>query len=260
MSDSRYIASRENTRFKALRALADDPRRQGRALLDGIHLVATCFDRGISVKQLLVSESSQHNEEISALLNAAVDVDCLILRDALFRDISGVGTPTGVAAVIDIPSGPAGDLSGDAILLDAVQDAGNVGAIMRTAAAAGVRHVLLGTGCAGAWTSRVLRAGQGAHFSLSIRERVDLAAVLATCSGTSIATVACGGASLYELNLTGPVIWMIGNEGSGLVPELLAAAQVRATIPLANGVESLNVAAATAVCLFEAYRQRSLRN
>jgi TrmH family RNA methyltransferase len=259
MSDSRYIASRENPRFKALRTLADDPRRQGRALLDGVHLVTICFDRGISIKQLLVSESGQNNGEIAALLKAAVDVDCVILRDALFRDISGVGTPTGIAAVIDIPSGLAGEISGDAVLLDAVQDAGNVGAIMRTAAAAGVQHVLLGTGCAGAWTSRVLRAGQGAHFSLSIREQVDLGAVLATSAGMSIATVACGGASLYDLDLTGPAIWLVGNEGAGLAPALIAAARVRATIPLTSGVESLNVAAATAVCLFEARRQRTVR-
>lgn len=260
MSDFRHISSRENPRFKALRALADDPRRHGCALLEGIHLVMTCFDRSISVKQLLVSESGQHNEEISLLLKTAVDVDCLILRDALFRDISGVGSPTGVAAVIDIPSCPAGKISGDAVLLDAVQDAGNVGAIMRTAAAAGVRHVLLGTGCAGAWTSRVLRAGQGAHFSLSIHEQVDLGAVLAACTGLSIAAVACGGVNLYKLDLTGPALWVVGNEGAGLAPELVAAAKIRVSIPLASGIESLNVAAATAVCLFEANRQRSMRN
>lgn len=260
MSDPCYITSRENQRFKALRSLVEDPRRTGCALLDGIHLVRTCFERGISVKQVLVSESGQNNAEIAALLKTAVDADCLILRDGLFRDISGVGTPTGIAAVIDIPSVPTEELSGDAVLLDAVQDAGNVGTIMRTAAAAGVQHLLLGTGCAGAWTSRVLRAGQGAHFSLSIREQVDLGAVLAAWSGRSIATVACGGANLYELDLTEPAIWVVGNEGAGLSPALIAATKVRATIPLTSGVESLNVAAATAVCLFEARRQRTVRD
>ena len=255
-SDPHYISSRHNPVFKSLRALADDPRRQGRALLDGIHLVATCFVRGIGVKQLLVSESAQQNVEIAALLQRAAGFDRVILRDSLFREISELGTPTGIAAVIDIPAPRAGELSGDAVLLDAVQDAGNVGAILRTAAAAGVRDVLLGPGCAGAWTSRVLRAGQGAHFSLLIREQVDLAAALAACPGTSIATVARGGASLYELDLTAPTIWLVGNEGAGLSPDLIAAAKVCATIPLACGAESLNVAAAVAVCLFEASRQR----
>jgi TrmH family RNA methyltransferase len=256
MSDMRHISSRENPQFKALRALADDPRGHGRALVDGIHLVATCLARGIGVRQLLVSESGQKNAEIASLLQGAAGIDCLTLRDSLFRELSGVAAPTGIAAVIDIPVAPAGGLSGDVLLLDAVQDAGNVGAILRTAAAAGVGNVLLGPGCAGAWTSRVLRGGQGAHFSLAIREQVDLAAAMAACPATSVATVAHGGKNLYELDLGGPILWLVGNEGAGLSAELVAAAQVRATIPLAAGTESLNVAAATAICLFEANRQR----
>lgn len=259
MSDSRHISSRHNPKFKALRSVADDPRLEGRALVDGIHLVTTCFARGVGVKQLLVSESGQQNAEIAVLLHRAKGLDCLILRDSLFREISGVDSPTGIAAVIGIPPVSKGGISGDAVLLDAVQDAGNVGAILRTAAAAGVRDVLLGPGCAGVWMPRVLRAGQGAHFSLAIREQVDLAAVLADCSGISIATVARGGKSLHELDLTGPTIWLVGNEGAGLAPELVAAAKMQATIPLESGTESLNVAAATAVCLFEARRQRAAR-
>lgn len=255
----RHISSRDNPQFKALRALAADPRGHGRALVDGIHLVATCIARGIGIKQLLVSESGQTNVEIAALLNGAAGMDRAILRDSLFRELSGVSTPTGIAAVIDIPVAPTGMPSGDAVLLDAVQDAGNVGAILRTAAAAGVGDVLLGPGCAGAWTSRVLRAGQGAHFSLAIREQVDLAAAMADCPATSIATVARGGTDLYQLDLRGPIFWLLGNEGAGLAAELIAAAGIRATIPLAAGTESLNVAAATAVCLFEATRQRSVR-
>lgn len=257
MSEPRYISSRENPKFKALRALAEDPRRHGRALMDGIHLVATCLARGVAVRQLLVSESAQENSEIFGLLQGAAGIDRLTLRDSLFREISGVSRPTGIAAVIDIPVAPTGTPAGDALLLDAVQDAGNVGAILRTAAAAGVPDVMLGAGCAGAWTARVLRAGQGAHFSLAIREQADLAAELRASAATSIATVAHGGASLYDVDLTGPLIWLVGNEGAGLSADLIAAAGVRVTIPLAGGTESLNVAAAAAICLFEARRQRS---
>jgi TrmH family RNA methyltransferase len=256
--DAHFISSRDNSKFKALRTIADDPRRQNCALLDGIHLVSTCLARGVAVRQLLVSEGGQRNEEIRALQQAAANVACLILSDSLFREIAGVSSPTGIAAVIDIPPPPTGEPTEDAVLIDAVQDSGNVGAILRTAAAAGIHDVVLGAGCAGAWTLRVLRAAQGAHFSLAIREQADLAAVLKKCPGTSVATVASGGASLYNLDLTGPVVWLVGNEGAGLSPDLIAAAGVRATIPLACGTESLNVAAATAVCLFEAKRQRSL--
>jgi TrmH family RNA methyltransferase len=256
MKDPRHITSRENPDFKSLRTIADDPRRQGFALADGIHLVSTCLARGVAVVKLLVSESGLKNSEIAALLRAAAGIDCLVLRDSLFREISGVGTPTGIAAVFGIPRASDAAPQGDAVLLDAVQDAGNVGAILRTAAAAGVQEALLGAGCAGAWTARVLRAGQGAHFSLTIREQVNLAAVLAARSVTAVATVARDGTSLYELDLRGPVHWLVGNEGAGLSAELIAAADLRTTIPLAGGTESLNVAAATAVCLFEACRQR----
>ena len=257
MSGMRHISSRENPAFKALRRLADDPRGHGSALVDGIHLVATCFAQGIGIRQLLVSEGGQASAEIATLLQGAAGIDCLSLRDSLFRELSGGAAPTGIAAVIDIPQAPAELSPGDAVLLDAVQDAGNVGAILRTVAAAGVRNVLLGPGCAGAWTARALRGGQGAHFFLAIREQADLLAALATGPATPVATVAHGGTSLYDLDLGGPVFWLVGNEGAGLSAELVAAAKLRATIPLAAGTESLNVAAAVAVCLFEANRQRS---
>lgn len=256
MSDLRRISSRNNPNVKALRALSEDPRRHGRALVDGIHLVATCLGRGVDVVQLLVSDSGLRHPEIAGLLADAGGIDRLLLSDSLFREISGVTTPTGIAAVIAIPIASGDECLGDALLLDAVQDAGNVGAILRTAAAAGVREVLLGSGCAGAWTPRVLRAGQGAHFSLSIREQADLAAAMAAGPATSIATVARDGTSIYELDLRRPLLWLLGNEGAGVSAHLVAAASLRATIPLAGGTESLNVAAATAVCLFEARRQR----
>ena len=257
MSEPKRIASRDNATFKALRAIASEPRRHGRTLVDGVHLVTTCLARGVRIAQLLASESGLRHPEVASLLGDAPGIECLILRDGLFREISGVLTPTGVAAVIEIPLAADGEIEGDALLLDAVQDAGNVGAILRTAAAAGVRNVLLGPGCAGAWTQRVLRAGQGAHFSLAIREQVDLAGILATGQATAIATVAHGGKNLYEADLAAPLYWLLGNEGSGLSASLEQAANLRVTIPLAGGTESLNVAAAAAICLFEARRQRA---
>lgn len=256
MKDLRRITSRENPVFKSLRTLADDPRRQGLALADGIHLVATCLARGVAISKLLVSESGLQNAEIAALLQAGEGIESLVLRDSLFREISGVSTPTGIAAVIAIPVPQPAPTQGDALLLDAVQDAGNVGTLLRTAAAAGISEVLLGPGCAGAWTARVLRAGQGAHFSLTIREQVDMSTALAASTATSIATVARDGASLYDVDLSGPLLWMVGNEGAGLSANLVAAADLRVTIPLAAGTESLNVAAAAAICLFEARRRR----
>ncbi len=250
------IASRQNPRFKALRALVDDPRGHGAALADGLHLVAACLERGGMIRQLLTSESGSRNAAVGTLVARAGDVECIQLSDALYREVTGISAPTGIAAVIGIPLPAEGPLPGDAVLLDAVQDAGNVGAMLRTAAAAGISDVLLGPGCAGAWTLRVLRAAQGAHLSLAIREQVDLAAMIAAHDRPTIATVASGGVDIYDADLSGPVFWLFGNEGAGVSPGLVAAARIRATIPLAAGTESLNVAAAAAVCLFEARRQR----
>ena len=255
------ITSRDNVKFKALRALAEDarePRKQGRAIADGIHLVATALARGANVQQLIISEGAQNHPEVVALQMHYPNLDALVLRDSLYREISALSASVGLSGVVEIPAAKALDLSRGAVLLDAVQDAGNVGVILRTAAAAGVEDVVLGIGCAGAWTSRVLRSGQGAHFSLQIHEQADLAEVLKNCRAKSIATVAKNATKLYDIELKDPIVWLFGNEGAGLSAELAALATHRATIPLATTTESLNVGAAAAICLFEAVRQRRM--
>ena len=138
-----------------------------------------------------------------------------------------------------------------------MQDPGNLGTVLRTAAAAGIGQALLSPGCAAAWSPKVLRAGQGAHFALAIHEEADLAAFMADYRGMTAATCLDGATSLYEARWTGPLAWIFGAEGQGVRPELVAAAQLRIKIPMPGAVESLNVGAAAAVCLFEAVRRRS---
>ncbi|RLJ65111.1 TrmH family RNA methyltransferase [Sulfurisoma sediminicola] len=251
----KIIASRDNSTFKTLRAQRDT----AHALLDGPHLLAAYLDKVGRPLRVIVSESGLGHGEVSALLARCGGSEALCLRDALFRELAATETPVGILAEIAVSTTDAAPPRGSCVLLDAVQDAGNVGTILRTAAAAGVRDVVLGTGCAGAWTSKVLRAGQGAHFDLAIRERVDLAAFLSGYSGTSVATVARDGESIYAIDLSGPVAWIFGNEGAGVSENSAASARRRATIPLAEGCESLNVAAAAAICLFEERRQKLVR-
>lgn len=253
------ITSRDNPGFKALRLLAKDTReqqRQGRTVLDGLHLVADYRARVGRPELLVVSESGEQNPDVQALLAAHEGVELLRLRDALFDEISGVATPVGLLATIVIPEAATAPITSSAVLLEGIQDAGNVGTILRSAAAAGIKDIVLGPGCAGVWTPRVLRAAQGAHFSLAIRVADDLASIAASYAGLSVATLAAAGTPLYDLDLTGPVAWIFGNEGAGVSPDLAAAAKLRTTIPMAESSESLNVAAAAAVCLFEALRQR----
>ncbi len=256
------LLSRDNPTFKSLRALANNIREQrksGHTLLEGPHLVAAYLDKVDLPLRLLVSESGLAQREVQLLLKRCEGVATLNLRDTMFRDLAGTETPVGILAEIAIPECSAGTVTGTCVLLDAVQDAGNVGAILRTAAAAGVRDIILGSGCAAVWSPKVLRAGQGAHFDLFIRERVDLPSFLETHAGLSIATVARDGTSPFELDLTGPVAWVFGNEGAGVSEKSALATRQRATIPLAPGCESLNVAAAAAICLFEERRQKLCR-
>lgn len=256
----KQITSRDNPTFKELKSLADtarEQRRQGMTLLDGVHLVAAYRNKVGLPERLILSEHGAAQPEIQALRDSMPGVPTLLLRDSLFRELSELATPTGVCAAIRIPDPPPAEIRGSCILLDALQDAGNVGSILRTAAAAGIVDVFLGPGCAGAWTPRVLRAAQGAHFDLRLREQADLDAVMAGFSGATIAATVHGGEALYRHDLTGGLAWLFGSEGGGISPHLEAAAAKRVFIPMAQGSESLNVAAAAAICLFEEVRQKS---
>jgi TrmH family RNA methyltransferase len=142
------------------------------------------------------------------------------------------------------------------VILDTVQDTGNLGTILRSAAAAGIDEVFLSEGCAQAWSPRVLRAAMGAHFVLTIQEKTDIAALVASFKGQVLATGLQQAKSLYDLDLTQATAWLFGSEGQGLSEPIMALAHQQVIIPMAQGVESLNVAAAAAVCLFEQRRQK----
>ncbi|HHW62625.1 MAG TPA: RNA methyltransferase [Rhodocyclaceae bacterium] len=255
------ITSRDNPLVKRLHALAQsgrDRRQRGETLLDGAHLVEAALEAEWPLKALVCAEGGLARLEHQRLLErVAGDVPRYQLPDAVFRHVSPVDSPSGVLALIDLPASVrAGPLVDSVVVLDAVQDPGNLGTILRTAAAAGIRRVLLGSGCAQAWSPRVLRAGMGAHFVLEIEEGIDPLVRLEDYPGRCLATALGKGAcSLYAVDLSGPIAWLFGAEGQGLSPALLARADQRVLIPMASGVESLNVGAAVAVCLFEQRRQ-----
>ena len=253
----KLIQSRDNPFFKSLKRLAEsgrERRKTGQTLLDGVHLVESYEAAFGPVETLLVAESAQLVGEIAAYIAGR---EAVVLGDSLMRDLGLVDTPSGLQAVAKLPSATlAVNRENDAILLDNVQDPGNVGTLLRTAAAAGVKQALLSPGCASAWSPKVLRAGQGAHFALAIHEEIDLASFIAKYQGTTAVTTLDEATSLYEARWKGPLAWVFGAEGQGVRPELLAAARLRIKIPMPGAVESLNVAAAAAICLFEAVRRR----
>jgi TrmH family RNA methyltransferase len=253
------IDSAANPAFRALRRLADSSRERkkaSRSILDGAHLVSAYAEHVGRPEQLVVSPRGLERPEIRELVDRAKDAGTILLSDALFAQLSSVATPTGVMAVVETPRATGVPAEMDAcVMLEDLQDPGNLGSILRSCAAAGVRHVLLSRGSVHAWSPRVLRAGMGAHFSLSIYEGADLQAAAREFRGKRVATRLGAPRTIFEENLAGPLALMLGNEGAGLSTALLATADTVASIPMPGKAESLNVAAAAAVCLFERVRQ-----
>jgi TrmH family RNA methyltransferase len=193
-----YLRSRNNPRLKLLAALASMPRERserGQVLLDGPHLIGCALDAGIALLDVCVSESGCGNPEILALLaRLPAGESPICVPDTLFARLSPVDTPTGILARIALPQPEAQEGAGQGeigqetlVVLDSIQDPGNLGSILRTAAAAGISQAWLTPGCAQAWSPKALRAGMGAHFRLRILERVDALAGLAAYRGKVVA-------------------------------------------------------------------------
>lgn len=257
----RHIASRDNPHFKALKRLClsgRERRKSGQALLDGMHLIEAYGQRFGQPAEIVVSESGAMRDEIADYLaGAGARCTTSLLSDALFAELAAVDTPSGIMAVIAQPKVAHGiNQEIDAVLLDGIQDPGNVGSILRSAAAAGFRQILLSADCAHAWSPKTLRAAMGAHFQLDIHESCDLPGFLCGYQGQGVVTALDATTSLYAADLKKPLAWIFGSEGQGVRPELSEATRLRIRIPMSGATESLNVAAAAAICLFETVRQR----
>jgi TrmH family RNA methyltransferase len=255
---SKHITSRDNSVFKQLKKLVDSARERrsaGQTVLDGAHLVAAYIE-AFGEPELLIFAEGDCTADVVALLDRLDNAEKMMLPPAMFAEVSPVATPTGLLALVATPTLPPPAKPQFALLLENIQDPGNLGGMLRSAAAAGVEVVYLSEGCADAWSPKTLRGGQGAHFVLPIVERVDLLEVMGNFAGQTLATV-MHGEPLYSLDLTGPVAFIIGNEGAGLSGALVDAASHRVAIPMPGKVESLNAAAAAAVCLFERVRQKA---
>jgi RNA methyltransferase, TrmH family len=242
------LTSKENPKVKHWAKLAGDARyrrSEGRALLEGPHLVAAWRKTRAKAAAIIVTEQALEKKEISDLAGMTP----VIVSEGVFGAIVDADNPPGIAAEIEIPRGNAKEGS-DTVFLEGVQDPSNVGAIIRSAAAFGIGEVVLDQACADPWSPRALRAGMGGHFSLAIRQAARLE--LAGFDGTLLCTVVRGGVPLREATLTGRLGWIFGAEGRGVSPAVEKQVKTKITIPLDAGTESLNVAAAAAICLYEA--------
>ncbi|MBE7941269.1 MULTISPECIES: RNA methyltransferase [Ramlibacter] len=248
MIQAQPIHSAANPLVKDLRRLAQDAgayRKQGRVWLEGDHLCRAALQRGVLPQLAVFADSLWGTEGHNWPLGGTRVVT---VPDELFRSLSGLESPARMGFVLALPQPPAVAAQAPTVVLDRLQDAGNVGSILRSAAALGFTQVLALRGTAGLWSPKVLRAGMGAHFGLSLLEGLALDA-LAPLAVPMLATSSHQGEFLHRARLPWPCAWLMGHEGQGVSPELAARAGQWVRIAQPGGEESLNVAAAAAICL-----------
>jgi TrmH family RNA methyltransferase len=250
MKAPRRITARDNPLLVQLRRGMQDGtsyRRAGRVWIEGGHLCTALRARGKAATHAVVSEAAWGDAEVRELAHWAAEV--VVVPATLFDGLSALGSPAGMGFVIALPPAPAIDPWAPSVVLDRVQDAGNVGSILRSAAAFGFSQVLALRGTAGLWSPKVLRAGMGAHFALRLVETLEIDA-LGALALPLVATSSHGGIPLAQAVLPAPCAWLLGHEGQGVAGALLERSALHVHIPQPGGEESLNVAAAAAICLY----------
>ena len=254
MATVKSITSRDNPLLLGLRKLARDPagyRKRGEVWLEGDHLCSALVQRGGSAAQAVVSDSGWLDRRLRQLASHAAKV--AVVPDALFAGISGLESPAAIGFVLDLPAALALRPAVPTVVLDRLQDAGNVGSILRSASAFGFAQVLALKGTAALWSPKVLRAGMGAHFALQLVEGLD-ASDLVALQLPLVATSSHASDEVSRVTLPSPCAWVLGHEGQGVSAALSVRCAMSLRIPQPGGEESLNVAAAAAVCLYESAR------
>jgi RNA methyltransferase, TrmH family len=251
MDEPLLVTARDNPLLQRVRKLVADPgayRKMGQIWLEGDHLVDAALRRKVPLEAVVYADTAWHERpdwhRFSLGARRAARVP-----DELFRTLSGLESPARVGALMAVPPAPAIEPDAASVVLDRLQDAGNVGSILRSAAAFGVHQVLAIKGTAALWSSKVLRAGMGAHFGLRLVEGLQ-PADLGVLRVPLLATSSHGGLLLGQGRLPRPCAWVLGHEGQGVDEGLIARCAHTVRIPQPGGEESLNVAAAAAVCLF----------
>ena len=259
MSDNqnfKHIISRDNPVFKQLKKLAENARerkQEGKTLLDGVHLIEA-YLQAFGEPELLIIPEGKSSLEATNLMQHLQDVRTLMLPTLMFAELTPVASSVGILALVKTPEIAPPETVTFALFLEDIQDPGNLGGMLRTALGAGVDAVYLSKGCTDAMSPKALRGGQGAQFFLPILENVDIVEAIKNFGGNTYATT-LDGESLYAQDLTKPSAFVIGNEGAGLSRASIHAASKAISIPMNTQLESLNAAAAAAICLFERARQ-----
>lgn len=262
------ISSTHNPLFKQLFRLATEPRerkKSGLTLFDGVSLVSDFLRSGLEAEYLVLDADLLGRVDIDEIRSLRPDLRQVVLSSALFNKISQVETAPGVILVAKPKRRSLEDFLAETpdktpiVILETIQDPGNLGTILRSCLAFGVDKVLISSGSVDAWSPKVVRASMGACFNLQIYENLDMSQVLSELKGKYclLATSPRADKNLPELDLKSlaPVAWLFGNESRGLSETSLSQADCQVLIPQSRQIESLNLSMATTICLYESARQ-----
>ncbi len=255
------ISSPTNPIIKHAHALLTHHRtrkKSGQTVIEGVHLLDALLTQHFTVEKVIASESALKNTEVMRLLQHIPSNQLIAVTDSLYKEIRTLGEGVDIMAIIDVPTHAFKEVTGDCLILDGLQDAGNIGTLLRTASAVGITTIITTPNTAHLWSPKCLRASMGANFSLTIYEHVSADEILAKVKIPLYATSSHTDKVIYHHDLTKPVAWVLGHEGQGVSDDFLQNATLIA-LPQPNGQESLNVGVAGSVCFYEMLRQRSFR-
>ena len=253
-----FLESKDNAKIKHLRGLIElnsARKKNQQTVLEGIHLCLAWLQQQNKIASLFTTEKALEHPDLEKIIDQYPG-HVFVISESLYKDLSILDTTLPCLAIIDLPQNSQDiDFSKNTLILENVQDPGNVGTLLRSAAAANIKQIICTQGSASLWSPRVLRAGMGAHFSLSCFENIELKDILSKFEIPVFVTSSHRSTSLYSQDLTQACVWILGNEGQGASDYALEHAQAVA-IPQPGGQESLNVAIAGSICFFEMVRQR----
>ena len=253
-----FLESRDNPKIKHLRALIEQNtyrKKQGQTVLEGTHLTLAWLAKDRMIKSIFTTEHALAHPDFEEIFSKYTGI-VFVLSESLYKDLSTLGTSLACLAVVDLPhSTEALNFTEDTLILENIQDPGNVGTLLRSAAAAGIDQIVCTKGSASLWSPRVLRAGMGAHFSINTYENVVLEDIIQQFKIPVYVTSSHESESLYSKSLRKQCVWILGNEGQGVSDFAMKYAE-SVSIPQPGGQESLNVAVAGSICFFEMVRQR----
>lgn len=266
MTNREVIRSKDNARLAYARA-ARDGRRADVIFIEGKRQCLEVARANVEIELCLLAESFDDMEAVEKLRSSSVD--CAVVAERLFDSIAETMSPQGVIAIARRPSGNAGLLSTSLsrslirtiVFLSEINNPSNLGAILRTAEAAGVAGVITSSGSADAFSPKANRAALGANLRVPIWEKAGPIEVFQFAKENQLLTAAAvvsDAVDYISADWRRPTMLMLGSEAHGLSEELAASADMRVTIPLMNGVESLNLAVSCGVILFEVLRQNRL--